>query len=118
MEPTAFEGWVGEQLKTAGYLVSMTPWSGDKGADLIARRVDGAEALYVQCKHSSTPGRLCSRQAVEEVLNAIGRYGDESEVIAAVVTNCNGFTRPAQDLAGQYGVKLLARDDLHRIALL
>lgn len=91
-------------LQEAGWVVSMTPASGDQGADLVAD-ADGCR-LVIQCKFH---GRPIGNKAVQEAFGALRLHGGRH---AAVVSN-QGFTRAAQELARANGVLLLHHDQLH-----
>ncbi|HEX4766895.1 MAG TPA: restriction endonuclease [Lichenihabitans sp.] len=90
-------------LEAAGWIVTMTPVTGDQGADLIAD-ADGCR-LVVQCKFHSKP---VGNKAVQEAFAALGFHGGHR---AAVVSN-QAFTRAACDLARANGVLLLHHDQL------
>ncbi len=99
-------------LEAAGWIVTMTPVTGDQGADLVAD-ADGCR-LVVQCKFHSKP---VGNKAVQEAFAALGFHGGNR---AAVVSN-QAFTRAARDLARVNGVLLLHHDqlrDLDRVRLL
>ncbi len=123
LEPVAFEDWVLRQLQAAGYETRRTPHSRDRGADglAIADAATVRHTLIVQCKHTQRDA-MCGRAAVEEVLRSIPAYqgairGDPRPM---VVTNAAGFTRNAEQLAHQEGVRLVHRGrlaDLRRFPL-
>ncbi len=115
LEPVAFEAWVLGQLQAAGYETRRTPHSRDRGADglAVADAARVRHTLVVQCKHTQ-PDAMCGRAAVEEVLRSIPAYqgairGDPRPM---VVTNAAGFTRDAERLAHQAGVRLVHRGGL------
>ena len=113
LEPKAFERWVLEQLKTAGYRTSLTPETGDSGADGIASWTEGtaAHTLIVQCKHTQSE-RRCGTDAVDEAVRATGRYPTESPAVPMVVTNARGYTRAAVAAAEKTGAILVDRERL------
>ena len=115
LEPEAFERWVLEQLRQAGYRTATTPAGNDGGADGLAWQ--GGHTLVLQCKHTQT-GRQCTEAAVAEVLRAIPRYGESirGEARPLVVTNAPGFSARARSLAKENRVLLVARGGLWRLS--
>ena len=113
LEPKAFERWVLEQLKTAGYRTALTPETGDGGADGIASWTAGtaAHTLIVQCKHMQSD-RHCGADAVDEAVRATGRYPTESPAVPMVVTNARGYTPAAVAAAEKKGAILVDRGTL------
>lgn len=92
-----------EALERSGWVVQVTPQSGDHGVDLIGRRKGMNIAL--QCKRYAKP---VGNKAVQEAASGAAFYGCQ---YAAVVAT-NGYTKAAKELAGSLGVLLLAPEEL------
>ena len=90
-------------LSADGWAVSMTPVTGDQGADLVAN-ADGRR-LVLQCKCHTKP---VGNKAVQEAVAALALHGGDR----AAVVSASGFTRSAEDLARVNGVLLLHHDQL------
>ena len=90
-------------LSADGWAVSMTPVTGDQGADLVAN-ADGRR-LVVQCKCHAKP---VGNKAVQEAVAALALHGGDR----AAVVSASGFTRSAEDLGRANGVLLLHHDQL------
>ena len=94
-----YEQYVASRLKSIGYTdVTMTPKSGDYGADIIAFDTNG-KRVAVQCKRYSKPVGV---KAVQEVLAAVSYY----KCSYGVVICTSSFTKSAQELAIKSGVQL------------
>lgn len=98
-----YEVFVGDILKGHGWDVSVTPASGDQGADVIARR--GPETVVIQCKFYTG---AVGNKAVQEVAAARVHYG----ATQAAVVSKSGFTASARQLAATNDVALLHHDEL------
>ena len=95
-----FERYCASVLLEAGFSnISLTPKSGDFGADIIAFD-KGGRKICVQCKKYSSSVGIA---AVQEVFSAKQYYNCNR---AMVMTNA-GFTQAAQDLAKKTGVELI-----------
>lgn len=103
MDPIKYEEYCAEILRSGGWLVRLTPASGDQGADVIATR--GVKVAVIQCKYYF--GSV-GNKAVQEVIAAKSYYNAS---IAAVVTNAP-FTRSAKSLAASCNVLLLHHSEL------
>lgn len=103
MDGIEFEELCGTLFEGLGYRVTMTPVTGDYGADLVCERP--GDRLIVQAKrYDGTVGE----EAIQQVAAARAHYvGDR----ALVVTNSH-FTRHAVSLAATNGVELWDRDAL------
>lgn len=94
-----YEKYVADKLKSKGFTnVSLTPQSGDFGADIIA--FDGNRKFCFQCKYYSGSVGI---SAVQEVMGAKSYYGCD---VAVVVTNSK-LTPSAKELANKSGVMLM-----------
>ena len=101
-----FEQFCAQELRRAGWQVTVTAASRDQGADLVARR--GAERLVVQCKFLSRP---VGNGAVQEVVAARSHV----DCNRAVVVSNQRFTSGAAELAASNTVELRHWSELHRI---
>lgn len=114
MEPLAFEDWVLNKVKNAGYETKRTPVTGDFGADgiALARPDSGLPNLIIQIKHTQKDD-LCSDLAVEQVFKAIKRYPQIlPPILPVVVTNARGFSKSARKKAQQKKILLIDRKGL------
>ena len=75
-DPIQFEQWVGDIARNNGpWRTSSTSKTGDGGADkILAHKERNDEYVIVQAKHTGTPDQNLQKSAVEEVLQAKGRY--------------------------------------------
>jgi restriction system protein len=103
MEGTEFEERLAHAFRAGGWRVSLTPATGDFGADLVLER-DGTRTV-VQAKRWDDSVGI---EAVYEVVGAKAHYGASE---AVVVTN-SAFSPAAVELAEENGVSLVARDEL------
>lgn len=92
-----FEMFLKAHFIKLGYRVSLTPKSGDFGADLILKK--NGEKIIVQAKRYKNSVGI---SAVQEVIGAKAYYKGNK---ALVVTN-SYFTPAAKELAGKTGVIL------------
>jgi restriction system protein len=101
-----FEKYLKARYELKGYRVTLTPKSGDYGADLICRK--GGERLAVQAKRYK--GKV-GVAAVQQAAAAKDYYRCNK---AAVATN-SYYTAAAKKLAGRIGVQLIDRKSLDLI---
>lgn len=95
-----YEYHVAEYLRTKGYWgVKVTQASGDYGIDITAHK--HGKKYAIQCKYYSQPVGVA---AIQEAVAGKVHYGCKE---AMVITN-NAFTKAAETLAAENGVKLLA----------
>ena len=99
----AYEVRCHDILRQQGWSVSLTPVTGDQGADLIAD--SGGRRLVLQCKCHAKP---VGNKAVQEAFGALKMHGGDQ----AVVVSASGFTRSAEVLARVNGVLLVHHDQL------
>ena len=81
-----------------GYKVSLTPTTGDQGADLIVEK--GESRGVIQAKYYSSP---VGNSAVQEVVAAMPFYNAQKGL---VITNST-FTSSARQLAKANGIQLI-----------
>lgn len=104
-----FELYCRDVLQEAGWHASLTPGSGDQGADIIAEKED--RRVVIQCKfYNGTVGN----RAVQE---AYAAAAFQDAPYAVVVTN-SVFTKSASQLAHKNGVLLMHHTDLPRLELI
>ena len=110
LEPRFFEALVAALFDKQGYYVVLTPHSGDKGADVVARqRGNKTGGLLIQAKHRQAGGKS-DRKAVEEVLAAKSYYEKEHGTTfqLAVITN-REFNKPAHQYSRSEQVQMYER---------
>ena len=111
LEPRFFEAFVAALFDKQGYYVVLTPYSGDKGADVIARQ-HGNEAggVLIQAKHRRQAGGKADRHAVDEILAAKPFYGEKygATFQLAVITN-REFNKPARRYSRSQHVEMYER---------
>jgi len=103
---TEFEVYLAKLFKSQGYLVEMTPLTGDYGADLILYKEQQRIAVQAKCYTGSV-----GVTAVQEALSGMAYYRCHS---AWVVTTGN-YTANAIELARQSNVRLLSRNELGQL---
>lgn len=108
MKGVEFENYLKLLYQKKGYDVSMTPGSGDFGADLVVKK-DGKKSVVQVKRYSKSVGI----KAVQEIIPAIRHYNASD---AWVITNST-FTSPAVQLAKSNNVRLIDRDMLIQVIL-
>lgn len=94
-----YENFVAQCFKNGGFKnVSVTPKSGDYGADIIMTAPDGVR-VCVQCKKSSSPVGV---KAIQEVIGAKFHY----KCSRGMVVTTSTFTKSAKELAAEAGIEL------------
>ena len=100
MNPQSFEKYVAGIYEKEGYDVTVTPYSGDYGVDVIAEK--GGERIAVQVKQYGCSSRKVNRQMVMELHGAAAYAGCNKAVIAT-----NGDVLPdAVEVARKIGVEI------------
>ena len=110
LEPKFFEVFVAALFDKQGYYVVLTPYSGDKGADVVARqRGNKTGGLLIQAKHRQAGGKS-DRKAIDEVLAAKPFYEKEygTAFQLAVITN-REFNKPAHRYSRSEQVEVYER---------
>lgn len=100
---TDFEDAIGLIYRENGYIVELTPASGDFGVDIIASK--GREKLAIQAKRYSAKVGV---KAVQEAASG-GYYYRATK---AIVISNSFYTRKAEELAQRLGVDLINRPRL------
>ena len=113
LEPRFFEAFVAALFDKQGYYVELTPYSGDKGADVVAHQRGKEETggLLIQAKHRRQTGGKVDRHAVDEVLAAKSFYEEKygATFQLAVITN-REFNKPARRYSSSHWVKMYERE--------
>ena len=115
LDPAFFEAFVATLFQAQGYRVELTPFSGDKGADVIAYHSQkGTGGLLIQVKQRKEGGKP-GNEAVDEILAAKPFYEEkyDSTFQPIVITN-REFTKRARrhgaaNHVSTYGRKWLRR---------
>ncbi|TKI65301.1 restriction endonuclease [Lysinibacillus mangiferihumi] len=110
MDGFQFEAYLKVLFSRSGYHVTVTPKSGDYGADLVLTK--GTKKIVVQAKRYGYGNRV-SLGAVQEIYAARAYYGADE---AWVVTNSE-FTKQAGILGSACCVKLINRNALSQMIL-
>lgn len=103
MDPTDFEHLIAGLFRLRGYQVTVTPRSGDKGADVIVERK--GQRTAIQAKRY---GNNADHKGVQEVYGSLNYYKCSKGI---VITN-RYFTKTAQELARVNHIELWDRDRL------
>ena len=114
LEPRFFEAFVAALFNKQGYYVVLTQYSGDKGADVVARqRGNETEGFLIQAKHRRQAGGKADRHAVDEILAAKPFYEEKygSTFQLAVITN-REFNKPARRYSRSQHVEMYERKQL------
>ena len=117
MDWRAFERWVAEVAKDAGFRVEMTPGSGDGGVDVIGIPAGGqGRSLFIQCKHTAhgTAGRIGEGAVWDLVRARKNHQAAHANPILVAVTN-GRFALAAEHLAQAHGVHLFEADSLTQL---
>ena len=110
LEPKLFEVFVAAFFEKQGYRVGLTPYSGDKGADVIARSHRGETSdLLIQVKQRQEGGKPGS-DAVNEIVAAKPFYEEKygTTFQPMVITN-REFTKEARQLSRANQVQMHER---------
>ena len=110
LEPRSFEVFVAALFEKQGYRVGLTPYSGDKGADVIAHSHQGETfGLLIQVKQRKEGGKPGS-EAVDEIVAAKPFYEEKYDTIfqPMVITN-REFTKGARQFSRANQVQMHGR---------
>jgi restriction system protein len=103
MEWSEFESLIARLFENMGYRVSKTAYSGDRGADLIAKK--GSDTIAIEVKHYN---KNIEKKVVKNVFCAKYVY----KTNRAMVVNICDFTKPAYEWARVLDVELVNYDEL------
>ena len=110
LEPRSFEVFVAALFEKQGYRVGLTPYSGDKGADVIAYPRQGeTTGLVIQVKQRKEAGKP-GNDAVDEIVAAKPFYEEKYDMTfqPMVITN-REFTKEARRLSRANQVQMHGR---------
>ena len=110
LEPRSFEIFVAALFEKQGYHVGLTPYSGDKGADVIAYpRQEETAGFVIQVKQRKEAGKP-GNDAVDEIVAAKPFYEEKYDMTfqPMVITN-REFTKEARRLSRANQVQIHAR---------
>lgn len=111
MRPQAFEFAVRDLMLRDGMNARHVGRRGDKAADVVALD-DRGHRIVVQCKHTTTGGKVGAGVVYQVNGTAGPAHGAD---VAVIVTN-GFFTRGARDSAAEFRIHLIGRQDLARWA--
>lgn len=110
LKPKSFEGFVAALFEKQGYRVSLTPHSGDKGADVIAHSYqEETSDLLIQVKQRQAGGKP-GGEAVNEIVDAKPFYDERYDTTfqPMVITN-REFTKEARQFSRANQVQMHGR---------
>ena len=110
LEPRSFEIFVAALFEKQGYRVGLTPYSGDKGADVIAYPRQGETAgLAIQVKQRKETGKPGS-EAVDEIVAAKPFYEEKyNTTFQPIVITNREFIKEARRLSRANQVQMYER---------
>lgn len=110
LEPRSFEVFITALFKKQGYRVELTPYSGDKGADVVVHPLQSESVgLLIQVKQRHAGGRP-GHEAVDEILAAIPFYAEKyAETFQPVVITNRTFSNEARQLSQTNEVQIYER---------
>ncbi|WP_276260569.1 restriction endonuclease [Haloglomus litoreum] len=107
-----FEALVAKIWEKDDWTTSITSDSNDRGIDVVAQReTPTSQKVLIQAKAWSEDNKVGS----EEVRKYATLYQQEEDVDSVVIVTTGWFTSQAQELASDLEVRLVNRDDLHRL---
>lgn len=108
LNPDLFEAGVGLLFQNSENLVQLTPYSNDKGVDVVV--IGKTQNLLIQAKQSKN---LVGSEGVQEVFTAQNFYKQKYfEEFKLIVVSNNDFTANALELASLNNVELINRSKL------
>ncbi len=110
LDPETFESFVAALFQAQGYRVELTPYSGDKGADVIAYHSEGVtDGLLIQVKQRRE-GRKPEGDGVDEIAAAKPFYEERcgASFQPVIITN-REFTKQARQHAASNHVTMYER---------
>jgi HJR/Mrr/RecB family endonuclease len=108
LNPNLFEAYIAALYKKQGFDIRLTPYSNDKGADIVLLKSN--ENYLIQVKQTKS---LVGNEAIQEINTAKNYYQNlfKVEFDLLAITN-NDFSSSAKTLAVSNSIKLLDREDL------
>ena len=116
LDPEFFEAFVAALFQAQGYRVELTPYSGDKGADVIAyQNEEETSGLLIQVKQRKEGGKP-GDDAVDEILAAKSFYEERyNATFQPIIVTNRRFTKQACRHAASNHVEMYERKSLERI---
>ncbi|MDE0636389.1 MAG: SNF2-related protein [Candidatus Poribacteria bacterium] len=110
LTPKFFEFFVAALFHKQGYKVEVTPYSGDKGADVVVHPLRSENSGFlIQVKQRNTGGRP-GHEAVDEIVAAIPFYEEKyTETFQPIVITNRSFTKEAHQLSRTKVVQIYER---------
>ncbi|WP_345066804.1 restriction endonuclease [Sphingobacterium thermophilum] len=111
LHPNLFEASIASLYKGQGFEVYLTPYSNDKGVDVVALK--NGENYLIQAKQTKS---LVGNDAIQEICTAKNYYEAKfKEKFKLLTITNNNYTPTAVLLAGANDVKLLHRAELEKL---
>jgi len=110
LEPQFFEFFVAALFEKQGYKIKLTPYSGDKGADVVVYPMQSENpGLLIQVKQRNAGGKP-GGEAVDEIVAAIPFYEEKyTETFQPIVITNRTFTKEAHQLSRTKVVQIYER---------
>jgi SNF2 family DNA or RNA helicase len=111
LNPNLFEAAIAALYKSQGYDVQLTPYSNDKGVDVVITGEN--ESFLIQVKQSLSP---IGKEAIQEIYTARNYYESiyKNSFKMLVVAN-NDYTTTAKILAQTNSIRLIDRNEIQMI---
>lgn len=103
LDPRDFEEWTGDLFRALGYEVTVTPYSGDGGVDVICTK--DTVTIGVQCKRYNG---VVSDDVIYDLHKSLGVH----HLMEGCVVTTGFFSVTAINAAKEYGIKLYDRTNL------
>ncbi len=115
LNPAFFEAFVAALFQAQGFRVELTPYSGDKGADVIAYQdQEETNGLLIQVKQRKE-GNKPGGDAVDEIVAAKPIYEEKcGSPLQLIVVSNRDFTRQTRQYGEENNVKIYGRKWLKR----
>lgn len=108
LNPNLFEASIAAMYKKQGFDVYLTPYSNDKGADVVVLK--NGENYLIQAKQTKS---LVGNEAIQEIYTAKNYYESKfNERFCLLTITNNDYTSSARVLASVNNVHLINRDAL------
>lgn len=111
LNPNLFEATIGALYKKQGFEVYLTPYSNDKGVDVVVLK--GGENYLIQAKQTKS---LVGNEAIQEICTAKRYYEDRfKEPFKLLTITNNDYSSSASILAKSNDIALLNRRHLENL---
>lgn len=111
LNPNLFEATVALLYKKQGFDVYLTPYSNDKGVDVVALK--NGENYLIQVKQTKS---LVGNDAIQEIYTGRRYYEDKfKESFNLLTITNNNYSSSAKILAKSNDIKLLSRENLEHL---